>query len=185
MYLILFRVGSPSMSSYPAVGLALHQWVLFINDLITALGSDQMTLLWPRGGFHWPERKGKKIMRLWLSSKTLYRRYHLLWPNMNNLLTESSRNQSHDRNTCHSLSGKNLLVCSTCLCMNRYLWEEWASQWHIYLTIFSSPVQSTAMTVFGEKVFYRLYQNLTEAINVYPSSRIHKALLQEVRHISG
>lgn len=48
------------MSAYPAVGLALHPWVFFINDLITALGPDQTTLLGPRGGFHWTERKERR-----------------------------------------------------------------------------------------------------------------------------
>lgn len=43
---------------------------------------------------------------------------------MNNLLTQSSRNRSHDRSTCHSLCGKTPLVCSACLYMNRYLWRK-------------------------------------------------------------
>lgn len=43
---------SCSVSSYPAVGSTLHQWIFFINDRITTLYPDPATLLGPRGGFH-------------------------------------------------------------------------------------------------------------------------------------
>lgn len=126
----LFKVRSPSMSSYPAVGSALHLWVFFINDRITTLCLDQMTLLRPRGGLHWPGRdgegKGRVVIRLWEAdtmtiSNALHNWNQWIWPEVINTLTQNSRNQSHDRCTCHSLCGKSPLICSTCLCLNRYL----------------------------------------------------------------
>lgn len=47
MYVKWIRVRSPSMSSYPTVGPAFHQWVFFIDDLIAALSPDTNTLLGP------------------------------------------------------------------------------------------------------------------------------------------
>lgn len=181
------------MSSYPAVGSALHQWVFFVNDHITALCPNPTTLLRPWGGLHWPgedrEKKRKKKSfhgairtrhndRMAISN-TLYQ---WIWPEVNNLLTQSSRNQSHDRSTCHSLCGKNLLVCSTCLCMNRYLWKKWAPQWH---TVSHFQAFLSSSTYKNAHFYRRLHQNFAEVINVCPSSRIHKDLLQEVRHING
>lgn len=45
---------SPVSLSYPAVGATLLERVLLINNSVTAVGSDPMTLLRPRGRFHWP-----------------------------------------------------------------------------------------------------------------------------------
>lgn len=129
-YINRLKVSSASTSSYPAVGSALHQWVFFINDRITALCPDWTTLLRPRGWLHWPGEEKRRMFVGIRKPHTTTNAREVLYNLWCILLTQSSRNQSHDRSTCHSLCGKILLVCSICLCMSRCLWKKQALQWH-------------------------------------------------------
>lgn len=126
---------SCSVSSYPTVGSTLHQWLFFINDRVTTLCPNPATLLGPRGGFHWAakEKQGRERCFHEATIILINQWPEMSWTGKNNLLTQSSRNQVRDRSTCRNLSGKNLLLCSSCLWRSRCLRKKWEPRCQIYL----------------------------------------------------